>query len=387
MRQALIVDDSKTARLSLRKMLDRQHVAVTAVESAEEALEFLQNHHPDVIFMDHMMPGMDGFAAVKAIKANPDRSSIPIVMHTTKQGDIYIGQARALGAIDILCKPATDQDLKEVLDAVDINNNYSQANIPVAQVMPVSGIDSADDIASDFRPVQPTDNIATIPSLAAVTEADIQAADSEKATTFWGERRQWLFVLIWLAPILWLLTLYLSAQQQIEESRQQQAGLLSALEWAVGLQESYDYGELPLAGDRLVLLRGLVEQLELAGFSGTIRLESYVGEFCLVQVPLRNGRQMDMLPSPDLPMTACDLIGVANAMAFNQSIAQSEEFRTYVQSKGLFDRDATIRLELIPRGSNAQHNYPVDIDGVTTGDWNTVALKNNKVHFRIIPDA
>jgi CheY-like chemotaxis protein len=70
---ALIVDDSKTARLMLHRMLDKLHIPTAMVESGEEALEYLKNNRPDVIFMDHMMPGMDGFEAVKAIKSDPEK--------------------------------------------------------------------------------------------------------------------------------------------------------------------------------------------------------------------------------------------------------------------------------------------------------------------------
>ena len=121
--QALIVDDSKTSRVVLRKMLAKIGIDVDMVESGEEALEYLNDNHPSMIFMDHMMPGMDGFATVKAIKADTEKATIPIVMHTTKQGDIYVGQARALGAVDILTKPASSKELQRVLDQVETSSD------------------------------------------------------------------------------------------------------------------------------------------------------------------------------------------------------------------------------------------------------------------------
>ena len=69
-------------------------------------------HRPDVIFMDHMMPGMDGFQAVQAIKNNPRTATIPIMMYTSQEGELYVGQARALGAVGVLpkqVKPATSR--------------------------------------------------------------------------------------------------------------------------------------------------------------------------------------------------------------------------------------------------------------------------------------
>lgn len=104
MKRALIVDDSKTARIRLRKMLERYELEVDFAMSAEEALGYLSYRMPAVIFMDHHMEGMDGFEALKIIKANPNTAMIPVVMYTAQKGDVYVGQARALGALDILSK-------------------------------------------------------------------------------------------------------------------------------------------------------------------------------------------------------------------------------------------------------------------------------------------
>ena len=83
-KNALIVDDSKSARLVLQRLLARIHVSVDTVESAEEALAFLEHRQPDIIFMDHMMPGMDGLEATQMIRANPKTSRIPTIMYTSK---------------------------------------------------------------------------------------------------------------------------------------------------------------------------------------------------------------------------------------------------------------------------------------------------------------
>jgi CheY-like chemotaxis protein len=76
-RRALVVDDSKSARAFLTRILERYELAVDGVETAEQAIEYLTVQRPDVIFMDHLMPGMDGFQAVQAIKNNPRTATIP----------------------------------------------------------------------------------------------------------------------------------------------------------------------------------------------------------------------------------------------------------------------------------------------------------------------
>jgi CheY-like chemotaxis protein len=115
-RLALVVDDSRTARVTLQHMLERQGLDVDTLESAQDALHYLVEKVPDVIFMDHMMPGMDGFQAVEAIKNNPATATIPIMMFTSKGGDLYLSQARALGAVGILPKEVQPAELFQVLN-------------------------------------------------------------------------------------------------------------------------------------------------------------------------------------------------------------------------------------------------------------------------------
>lgn len=103
-KRALVVDDSKSARHSLAKLLAQHDLEVAFAESGEAALAFLQHELVDVIFMDHTMPGMDGLEAVSAIKANARTATIPVMMYTTKEGEVYVGQARALGAVGVLPK-------------------------------------------------------------------------------------------------------------------------------------------------------------------------------------------------------------------------------------------------------------------------------------------
>ncbi len=119
-KRVLVVDDSKSARLVLRRMLEKHDLIVDTVESATEALEYLIVNRPDAIFMDHMMPGMDGFEAVRAIKGNPQTATIPVMMYTSKAGDLYLGQARALGAVGVLPKTVAPAELYESLKRIGL---------------------------------------------------------------------------------------------------------------------------------------------------------------------------------------------------------------------------------------------------------------------------
>src|ERR1700757_5507246 len=114
-KRALIVDDSKSARLFLSRILEKYEIDVDNAENAEAAIEYLTSHRPDVIFMDHLMPVMDGFQAVQAIKNNPLTATIPIMMYTSQEGELYLGQARALGAVGVLPKQIKQADVSKVL--------------------------------------------------------------------------------------------------------------------------------------------------------------------------------------------------------------------------------------------------------------------------------
>ncbi|AMN48179.1 hypothetical protein ACG33_13945 [Steroidobacter denitrificans] len=115
MKRALIVDDSRSARIILSRMLESYDLEVDACESAEQALEHLRHSRADVVFMDHLMPGMDGFQAVQAIKNNPETATIPVIMYTSQEGELYLSQARALGAVGVLPKTINQSDVSRVL--------------------------------------------------------------------------------------------------------------------------------------------------------------------------------------------------------------------------------------------------------------------------------
>jgi len=120
-KSALIVDDSKTAQFKLKKVLDIYELKVDLATSAEDALSYLAYQLPDIIFMDHSMKGMNGLEAVKIIKANPSTATIPVVMYTAEKGDVYLSQARAIGALDVISKDVmAKSDIQRVMKSVNI---------------------------------------------------------------------------------------------------------------------------------------------------------------------------------------------------------------------------------------------------------------------------
>lgn len=128
-KNALLVDDSKVARFALSKLLESRDMEVNMAGSAEEALDFLSsNGRPDVIFMDHLMPGMNGVEATKAIKGNPDTAAIPIIMCTSKKSPGFMEEAKNFGVYNVLTKPPHTEGLTLVLE--QLNRDVSEGTLP-----------------------------------------------------------------------------------------------------------------------------------------------------------------------------------------------------------------------------------------------------------------
>lgn len=130
-KRVLIVDDSRSARHVLKRQLKQHGLIVDEVDSAEDALQYLLYRRPHAIFMDHTMPGMDGFQAVRIIKGNPATGLIPIMMYTSKEGgDVFLGQARALGAVGVIPKGIESPDLAAALESLRLLEPEEEAATP-----------------------------------------------------------------------------------------------------------------------------------------------------------------------------------------------------------------------------------------------------------------
>jgi CheY-like chemotaxis protein len=117
----------------LRKMLQGFGMTVDTVDSAEEALDYLNSQKPDAIFMDHTMPGMDGLTALRRIRSEPDTAAIPVAMYTSKDEPIYRNEAHIAGAVGVLGKPATSDALGAILEQM---NALLDAAVPPPAALP-----------------------------------------------------------------------------------------------------------------------------------------------------------------------------------------------------------------------------------------------------------
>lgn len=118
-RIALVVDDSKSARFALRKYLEGHAFRVDTADSARAAYAWLQDQRPDLIFLDHVMPGEDGFTALQHIKDDPQTADIPVVICSSNEGGTFVAEARSRGAAEVLQKPPNPDQLQRVLKQIE----------------------------------------------------------------------------------------------------------------------------------------------------------------------------------------------------------------------------------------------------------------------------
>ena len=113
----LIVDDSPTEVFQMKKALEQGGFRVEAAADGEEAIRKAREMHPDLILMDIVMPGMDGFRATRQLANDPETRAIPIIMVTSKSNESDRVWGMRQGAVDFLVKPVTPAQLREKAQA------------------------------------------------------------------------------------------------------------------------------------------------------------------------------------------------------------------------------------------------------------------------------
>jgi len=451
-KRALIVDDSRSARVILSRMLESYGLQVDAAESAEQAFEFLSHQRPDVVFMDHLMPGMDGFQAIQVLKGNPATATIPVMMYTSQEGELYVSQARALGAVGVLPKTVKHADVSRVLyqlnlmperrenraavftPAVPADAGHSQVEVASARVESFEPPAASADVEAALKPLlagafkeQQIElrrfMLASFEAFVRRVSADIRAAApvtpepdpaaSLAPTPTAQAQARWPWVVGAIAVAALLPTLVMGAlylrildttrsltdanarlamlvaeqQTQINVLRDapEPAGALSgALQASTPRApvevEPVSYGEAPLSGARVEKLRALVTRLRSEAFTGTIRVETFVGDFCLTG----NGLEGYSLAPEDQIARRCEVTGNPYEDGLTGAQRQSLPFANLAQSIAQ-ETGGAIRVEAVSSGRRPSVPYPPLSDTLTAGEWNRIAARNNRVEFTVEP--
>jgi CheY-like chemotaxis protein len=440
-KRALIVDDSKSARVFLSRILEKYEIDVDSAENAEVAIEYLGTHRPDVIFMDHMMPGMDGFQAVQAIKNNPRTATIPIMMYTSQEGELYLGQARALGAVGVLPKQIKPADVSKVLYqlhlVMDRRSNEQTSFKPVTLETVEVTEDSAQTAATRQMTEPPLSDrfaelrralMASIDTQSERITSDVRlivrdALLSAPASDNGARegRAAWIIAslaltIALLSGALWWreanlrqnlvseLAALKSAQVAAAQANpaapnaapvvaggEDEAGAVvsaaaSPAAASAGLTPEgkpmvvqVPYGEHMLAGPRIEALRQILARLADRNYTGVVEVRTFPGRFCLVG----NATEGYSVAPDELAFARCNSVGNPHEDTLEPSQRESLGYANLVgefrnATKGALD----VRLTQGDVATTALA-YPLVASTLTAGDWNRAAAANNRVEIRL----
>lgn len=109
--RVLVIDDSPTVLALLRKYLSQNGLVTLEAAAAERGLEIARNERPDLIFLDIVLPGMNGFAALRALRHDARTVEIPVIMISGNAQATEQFYAHRIGADDFMRKPFTREDV------------------------------------------------------------------------------------------------------------------------------------------------------------------------------------------------------------------------------------------------------------------------------------
>jgi len=109
--KVMVIDDSKTIRRTAETLLKKEGCEVFTANDGFEALAKIADHHPDIIFVDIMMPRLDGYQTCALIKHNQKFREIPVIMLSSKDGLFDRARGRIVGSEQYLTKPFTREEL------------------------------------------------------------------------------------------------------------------------------------------------------------------------------------------------------------------------------------------------------------------------------------
>jgi twitching motility two-component system response regulator PilG len=109
--KVLVIDDSKTIRKTAETLLKKEGCEVLTAVDGFEALSKIADHKPDIIFVDIMMPRLDGYQTCALIKHNQLFKSTPVIMLSSKDGLFDRARGRIVGSEQYLTKPFTKDEL------------------------------------------------------------------------------------------------------------------------------------------------------------------------------------------------------------------------------------------------------------------------------------
>jgi DNA-binding response OmpR family regulator len=125
-KEILIVDDEPNVIVPVQFLMEQQGYRVMTAERGEDALDLIYHYKPDLVILDIMLPGIDGYEICEIVRLNPNYRNIKIIFLTAKGRETEIAKGLALGADAYITKPYSNAELvakvKELLEKTDENS-------------------------------------------------------------------------------------------------------------------------------------------------------------------------------------------------------------------------------------------------------------------------
>ncbi len=115
-KKALVVDDSATDRENLQAVLEDLNISVITAASGQDAIKHAANERPDIIFLDILMSGMDGYTVCRELQSDDKTNSIPVVFVSSKGNKADMVWADEQGGAGYVVKPYAAQEIKQQLE-------------------------------------------------------------------------------------------------------------------------------------------------------------------------------------------------------------------------------------------------------------------------------
>lgn len=120
--KVMVIDDSKTIRRTAETLLKKEGCEVITAVDGFEALSKIADHNPQIIFVDIMMPRLDGYQTCALIKHNQKFKKTPVIMLSSKDGLFDRARGRIVGSEQYLTKPFTKEELLGAIELHVLNN-------------------------------------------------------------------------------------------------------------------------------------------------------------------------------------------------------------------------------------------------------------------------
>ncbi|WP_440995849.1 response regulator transcription factor [Arhodomonas sp. SL1] len=112
-KHVLVVDDEPNIVLSLEFLLEQAGFTVTTTDNGEDALAAAREQRPDVVLLDIMLPGTDGYEICQTLRDDPELAEVPVIMLTARGREIDREKGISLGADDYIVKPFSTSEVVE----------------------------------------------------------------------------------------------------------------------------------------------------------------------------------------------------------------------------------------------------------------------------------